>query len=418
MSLLNAHLFGADPEFVVLNGTAIVPYRTRVSPTAPWGIDHGGYVIEPHPKPEKSVRKLIDNLKVSFNDFAVVAPEGKWRAGAFVSGTTPRNQSLGGHIHIDQPKASTEEVIALDRLASYLEKLDILPSAECQLRRDTGGYGRAGDIRAEHGHWEYRSLPSWLYSQRVTKLCLVGAKLASLQPKVASEHLTGTASLTKLRNFYESFKNKDDDADWFLDGGILEKKLSIDVTRDLKEVWKVEPKKEEVSWKKALQPALLDVPAAAGTEVRPVARIFGNRICLFYGQTFTDAVIQDIEIRLAQGDCRPGALHRTPRGWTFMLAAEVGLTSYHWCTGPLTIVRRVAHGDHELTYKVLRSQIGNATIQRLLIRERPQWEGRVGRGVFLYGPADRQVAVSIENVERIEEEDDFIDIDDEDDDEY
>jgi hypothetical protein len=414
MSLLNAHLFGADPEFVILDGKAIVPYRARAPLTAPWGTDHGGFVIEPHPKPEMSIRKLVDNLKVSFNDFATVAPEGKWRAGAFVSGTTPRNQALGGHIHIDKPKPAPSEVVALDRLSSYLEKLDILPTTECQMRRDTSGYGRAGDVRSEHGHWEYRSLPSWLYSQRVTKLCLVGAKLASLEPTFAQSSFNGTPSLNNLKKFYESFKGKDDDADWLLDGGILNKKLSIDPTKDLRDVWKVEAHKDINPWKKTPEP-----PAAVGEDgVRPVFRVFGEWICGYYGRGFTPGVVRDIQVRLAVGDCRPGGLHRTMHGYNFMIVAQIGLTWFHWIRGLRTVTRTVVSGDKVLTYQVFGSQVGHTATQRYLIAESRRWtELVIGRGVCLYGPQDAQVAIACLAVEDVEE-DEPIDFEDDGDDDY
>lgn len=170
MALLNDFKLGADPEFVIQEGAHIKQYKMTVRDAyVPWGIDHGGWVIEPHPKPEFSVRALTINLKKSFNDFATVAPTGKWKAGAYLQ-ATERVVTLGGHVHIDKPKVTPEQLKGLDLVAKHLEALDILPATECEERRNAGaGYGKYGDVRVEHGHFEYRTLPSWLYSQRVTR---------------------------------------------------------------------------------------------------------------------------------------------------------------------------------------------------------------------------------------------------------
>lgn len=421
MSLLNAHLFGADPEFVILNDKAIIPYRARAPLTAPWGTDHGGYVIEPHPKPEKSVRKLIDNLKVSFNDFATVAPEGKWRAGAFVSGTTPRNQSLGGHIHIDKPKPELSQVQALDHLASYLEKLDILPSAECVMRRDAGGYGKAGDTRVEHGHWEYRSLPSWLYSQRVTKLCLVGAKLATLEPLVASTIFRSTTSISNLKKFYEAFKGKDDDADWFLEGGILDKKLSIDVTRDLREVWKVEPKKEATPWKK-VETKEAELPQGG---LRPIAVIVDNHLCAWYANAITQGEMRSIQERLTNtAPWNAGAVLRTPMGDPFTVIAERTNGGFVWSNA----IRLMHHqlrlrNENILHFSIMTSQTGLSVIRHALY----EWTGdftRLRDSVCLFtvsgqsiAAGRRSIAVGIHQVEE-PEEDERIDFEDDGNDDY
>jgi Phage phiEco32-like COOH.NH2 ligase-type 2 len=249
MPLVNNFQLGADPEFVVLREGHLLQFQGRVEPYVPWGLDHNNWVIEPHPKPEISVRALVQNLKVSFNDFATVAPEGKWRAGAWIA-MPERNVSLGGHVHVDQPHATADQISALDVFTQYLEALDILPREECITRR-SGSYGRLGDIRAEHGHFEYRTMPSWLFSQRVTKLCLVGTKLIAVDPTASREALgsVSAASVNRLKSMFERFQNRDDDADWLLGSRTLWKKLSVKPDRDLRDVWKVQPAKETPRWK-------------------------------------------------------------------------------------------------------------------------------------------------------------------------
>ena len=260
---------GADPEFVIYNEGHLLLFNNRGrDPYVPWGIDHGGYVIEPHPKPELSVRALIANLKTSFNDFATVSPNGKWRAGAYLA-TPERPITLGGHVHIDRPRPTNDEVAGLDLVTKHLEALDILPATECVERRNNAhGYGKYGDIRVEHGHFEYRTMASWLFSQRVTKLCLLASKLVMVDPAAPGETLGKTttyASLAKLKAFFERFKGKDDDVDWILDAGLFDRKLNVKPDRDLKDVWAVTPKKEKPHWK-AMQEQQRVVPAQVGNQ--------------------------------------------------------------------------------------------------------------------------------------------------------
>jgi hypothetical protein len=265
MSLLNKFLLGADPEFVMVDTNGhMLHFGARPGPYVPWGLDHSGWVIEPHPKPELSVRALITNIKTALNDFATVNTTAKWRAGAYFH-APERTITLGGHVHIDQPQLSVGQRNGLDLFVQHLEALDILPKTECEQRRAEGAYGRMGDTRTEHGHVEYRTLPSWLFSQRVTKLCLIGTKLTTIDPGAPSETLgsVATASVKKLKALFERFSGKDDDVDWILTGGLFARLKGINVDRDLRDVWKVTPAKETPHWKEeeAKKKATLAPPA-------------------------------------------------------------------------------------------------------------------------------------------------------------
>lgn len=251
MPLVNPFRIGADPEFVIVANGHLIRAEFPNDNYVPWGLDHGGYVVEPHPKPELSVRQLIENLKVAFNDFdSRPHPEGKWLAGPVVT-MQERTQTLGGHVHIDQPTCSDAQVAGLDLFTRHLEKLEILPSEGCETRRRRGIYGTWSDIRNEHGHYEYRTPCSWLFSQRVTKICLLGIKLTAADPAAPKETLglVANASKAKLKAFFERFKGKDDDVDWILNTAVLAKNLNIKNDRDLKDVWRVEPKAEDPHWK-------------------------------------------------------------------------------------------------------------------------------------------------------------------------
>src|SRR5271154_1623347 len=130
MSLVNDYRIGADPEFVLLKDGHLQRFTTHVPANSPWGLDHGGWVIEPHPKPDLSVRQVVNNLKIAMNDFALVAPDAKWRAGAHLAGPE-RPVSLGGHVHIDRPGYKPSDITGLDLFGQQLEGLDILPKGEC-----------------------------------------------------------------------------------------------------------------------------------------------------------------------------------------------------------------------------------------------------------------------------------------------
>jgi hypothetical protein len=249
MPYLNTFRVGADPEFIIVRDGHMQAFGEPVDRFAPWGLDHGGWVIEPHPKPSVSVREVIANLKIAMNDFALRTPEGAWRAGAYYR-APERTITLGGHVHIDMPQCSGEVRDALDGYTQYLEALDILPREESRSRRTGGAYGNWGDVRSEHGHFEYRSMCSWLFSQRAAKLCLLGGKLLSVEPRsVTALGDARSASVPKLRAFFEQFQHRDDDVDWLLTSGILRKRLVVNPDRDLREVWKVAPAPEDPHWK-------------------------------------------------------------------------------------------------------------------------------------------------------------------------
>jgi hypothetical protein len=249
MPIANSYKVGADPEFVILQQGHLQQWRKQVPPHSSWGIDHGGWVYESQPRPDFSIRNLVRNLKDSLNDFATQAPEGTWKANGYLR-TPEREVGLGGHVHIDLPFPHKEHLDAYDRFYEYLEKLDILPTTSCDNRRKRLHYGQKSDYRSEHGHFEYRSLPSWLFSQRVTKICLTGIKLLTVDPTAASAlGSVQQADIPKLRSMFEAFKAKDEDADWLLSSGLFKRKLNVNPDRNLLDVWKITPQPEEKRWR-------------------------------------------------------------------------------------------------------------------------------------------------------------------------
>ena len=237
--LVNSFLLGADPELILLDPPSLVNaerlYRNK---SLLFGFDHGGFVVEPHPTPSFSARTVCKNIKKSMDVLANRYPEYRFRAGAYYSDPKNRDVTLGGHVHLDLKDLSKEQVLAMDNFYSSMHHLDILPKVENDKRFTAGMYGRKGDIRREHGHVEYRAMPSWLFSHRTSMLCITGIKLCAVAPETIGGQFT---SIKAVQNWLEDFKGKDDDVDWILDRGYFATKLEAKPDNNLKAIWKVNP---------------------------------------------------------------------------------------------------------------------------------------------------------------------------------
>lgn len=237
-TLLNDFLVGADPEMVLLDPPALVNgMQARLTTANFYGWDHNGYVLEPHPTPSKSVREVIYNIRKALHVVGYQFDKYKFRAGAYLN-TPQRVITLGGHVHLDLKQLNAAQIAAMDTFAASLEALDILPAAECQQRSQGGAYGRKSDIRNEHGHVEYRSLCSWLFSQKTSMLCMTGIKLCAIAPATVKPVTSYKALLTWL----EGFKGKDDDVDWILRKEYLKVSSSMEAKPDnnIKAVWRID----------------------------------------------------------------------------------------------------------------------------------------------------------------------------------
>lgn len=249
---INNFLVGADPEFVLMNPPSLVRglrgLRTAGSGQSGrtearmWGFDHDGWVLESHPRPSLSTVEVIKNIRASMNQIGrCFGDTHKWRAGAFIE-APERNIGLGGHIHIDLPRIPNGALYGMDHLTTWFEALDILPRNECHARRNTTPYGRLSDVRVERGRFEFRSMCSWLFSQRVSMLCLTAIKLVNAAPE--SWQTLGSpsqASVKKLEDWFALFKGKDDDVDRMFAKDYFTKKLTYNPDRDLKNTWVVDP---------------------------------------------------------------------------------------------------------------------------------------------------------------------------------
>jgi phiEco32-like amidoligase-type 2 protein len=218
----NSYLIGTDPEFVILDGAnirnveGILPFQGKL------GYDHGGRVVEIRPYPKQLASQLCADIFRQLNRRELVPLRRfRWKAGAM-----GEDQPIGGHIHFDipfdgvsSPVAARPERSALDRLAIWFETLELFPHGEMQRRLDIG-YGRRGDIRQAgrrpdgHARLEYRTPPSWLYSPKLSHLSLAAFKLAVVDPQHTLDTLQtpDVRPVTKFRDFFRGFAERDDDA--------------------------------------------------------------------------------------------------------------------------------------------------------------------------------------------------------------
>lgn len=238
--LLNNFLLGADPELVVLDPPTLVnAQKRRAANTGFYGFDHNGWVVEPHPAPSFSARTVCANIKKSLDVMSHHYLDYRLRAGAYYNDPNNRSVTLGGHVHLDMPSLSMQQIDGMDVLCESLQGLDILPAAECVTRSAQGDYGGKADIRAERGRVEYRRMCSWLFSRKTSMLCMTGIKLAAVAPQT----LKRMTSVAQLQAWFEGFKGLDDDVDWILDRNYFGTSMEAKPDANVKAVWRVDPDK-------------------------------------------------------------------------------------------------------------------------------------------------------------------------------
>lgn len=266
--LINNTLYGADPEFVIINGDEAVIGRDFMPAAGEVGHDHNGYVYELRPRPAKGTYTLVKRMQKLLQSPKLEKLRSyKWRAGALVDLKVPateratylggkRTLTLGGHVHIDKPWRNRElgdfdlMISACDRATKYLESLDILPQNESLRRREIGAthrYGAWGDVRGagreDAAHTEYRTPCSWLFDPKAAFLTLTAIKLATVNPQLTLDTLKARGiSFERLKEWFELYKHKDDNAarvvEKLLDKDI--KKIQADPNSNFRETWEGE----------------------------------------------------------------------------------------------------------------------------------------------------------------------------------
>jgi hypothetical protein len=302
--MINDFRIGADPEFIMADKDALLHMwpdddEEIVTEAGVVGPDHGGYVAELRPKPAMGSYGLVRRIKT-----LLTAPDWgnhrnyRWLAGPVQTVQAPAEdggcdcccrqhcacdydwderheelvQPLGGHIHLDikgnDPRWDAV-VDALDEQHRFFENLELYPKDDCDTRR-VEGYGKhrwvtansaggdddhgdryekadldrhvaQGYTNAERYHMEFRTPPSWLYHPRLAMLSLTSAKLAAADPAGTIEALRDKPiALNTLRDWYERYRGKDENATRVLDNILHGKRVSqlqFDTSVDLKDVW-------------------------------------------------------------------------------------------------------------------------------------------------------------------------------------
>jgi hypothetical protein len=174
-------LLGADPEFLLRNERGKVTFASSfMDKEGPVGCDaimlpsfRKIYPLaELRPDPSYEINQLIHHLHrtMQLASRKITDPSLQWLAG----GMPVKGFPLGGHLHFSGIWLNSELLRTMD---NYLALPLVLLESETTGQRKPE-YGFLGDFRKQrHGGFEYRVLPSWLISPRITKGVLALAKL-------------------------------------------------------------------------------------------------------------------------------------------------------------------------------------------------------------------------------------------------
>ncbi len=180
-------VLGADPEFVLRNAEngQILLASQFFKKTGSVGCDaiwiredrsrNQLPLAELRPLPDEDPRQLVVNLYRTMLDAIkqINEPGVEWLAG----GMPLKGYPIGGHIHFSDVWLNSHLLRCLDNYLAL--PMVLIESKESIQRRPR--YGFLGDIRMQfHGGFEYRTLPSWLMSPRITKGVIALAKMLTL----------------------------------------------------------------------------------------------------------------------------------------------------------------------------------------------------------------------------------------------
>ncbi|WP_059052935.1 putative amidoligase domain-containing protein [Paenibacillus senegalimassiliensis] len=173
LELSKERMIGMDPEFLLFNHTTrkVIPASRYLQFHGEAGCDVLRYrgrrlfpLAELRPRPGQEPREVVTHLLRAFHQAhaAIDNRELIWQAGAMPQQGFP----LGGHLHFSGVLLTAELLRTLD---NYLALPLSLLEGEGSARRRPK-YGFLGDFRRkEYGGFEYRTLPSFLVSPRITK---------------------------------------------------------------------------------------------------------------------------------------------------------------------------------------------------------------------------------------------------------
>jgi hypothetical protein len=174
-------MLGADPEFLLRNERGKVTFASQfLEKEGPVGCDaivlpsfRKIYPLaELRPEPSTEVDQLVNQLyrTMQLASRKITDSSLEWLAG----GMPVRGFPLGGHLHFSGVWLNNELLRVLDNyLALPLVLLEDMTTGDRKPK-----YGFLGDFRKQrHGGFEYRVLPSWLVSPKVTRGVFALAKL-------------------------------------------------------------------------------------------------------------------------------------------------------------------------------------------------------------------------------------------------
>lgn len=245
--LVNHFCVGADPEFAFQSYSGATAHAETYKLIAGlcFGADNNGRLVELRPQPSRFVLEVVASMLQELRYLALRSPKitgQAWKAGAWTG-----HDGLGGHIHFGRKKHRTamSELRALDNLTFLLTSSGIFPEQEINNRLSHTTYGRFGDTRYQTHGYEYRTLPSWLYSPWVAYLCLVLAKLVVYNPTlvenvVRQQPLSSAQARKRIRNILAQYKGLDDDAR-IASLGLDVWGLSVPDLKDFKAAWGIVP---------------------------------------------------------------------------------------------------------------------------------------------------------------------------------
>ncbi|AYK08769.1 putative amidoligase domain-containing protein [Brevibacillus laterosporus] len=176
-------MLGADPEFALRDQSGNMAIASEYLPkNGVIGYDgvrlktellsHQHPLVEVRPEPStepetvfKNIYRALHLAQRRISDDSII-----WLAGGMPFDGYP----IGGHVHVS---GTTLHFDLMRKLDTYLAlPLCLLEDQGCMKRRPR--YGFLGDVRAQaHGGFEYRTLPSWLVSPRITKGVLALTKV-------------------------------------------------------------------------------------------------------------------------------------------------------------------------------------------------------------------------------------------------
>ena len=218
--LINRFCVGADPEFVfgrakqLRDGTWDVKYshaeRLGLTTLEAFGCDMSGRQAELRAYPSRFVLEVVASLADTLRWCAEALPaacEWDWLAPAYFV-----NDGIGGHVHIGRKrKVYVTDIKSLNFVNNTLLGTAVFDNSGQIQRLGNTAYGRMGDYRAQAHGYEYRTMPTWLYSPWAAYLTLVLSKLAVFHNAgITCAKAPPTSEV--IKNLLRSYQCEDDDA--------------------------------------------------------------------------------------------------------------------------------------------------------------------------------------------------------------